>query len=50
MSLMLTVPSQRVVEASALPSIIDTYLAECETTVASEALRNYKLHLRPLQK
>lgn len=50
MALVLTVPSQRVVEASTLPAIIEKYLAECERTVASEALRNYKLHLRPLLK
>lgn len=50
MALMLTVPSQRVVEASTLPVIIEQYLAHCEKTVASEAQRNYRLHLRPLQK
>lgn len=48
--LALTLPQERVVEASNLPAIIDAYIADAAQNVSPDALKNYQNHLRPFRK
>jgi integrase len=47
MVLALSLPQERIVEASNLAALIDAYIAEKQTTIDPTALRTYRANLRP---
>jgi integrase len=44
--LSLSLPQERIIEASNLPAIIDMYLADRRSTISPKAHKNYRVHLR----